>query len=161
MQANIRPAGKADIGALIDLETRSFPSDRLSRRSLGRLIASPSADVLVAEVGGTPAGYAVVLFRQGSARARLYSIAVEPAFRGIGRQLLVAAEMAAVRRGRRSMRLEVRSDNIPAINLYERSAYGAFAEVSEYYADGATAIRYEKSLAMPSETARLGGTVAA
>ena len=78
MQATIRSAKLADLGALIDLENRSFSSDRISRSALRRLIASPSADVLVAACGDAVAGYCVILYRSGSAVARLYSLAVSP-----------------------------------------------------------------------------------
>ena len=161
MQAQIRSAALADLGALIDLENRSFSSDRISRPSLRRLITSPSAAVLVATAGGRIAGYAVVLFRIGSRNARLYSLAVDPDFRGVGRELLEAAEKAAALRGCKSLRLEVRADNIRAINLYQRVSYRRFGEKPRYYADGATAIRFEKPVAPNAEVARLTGTAAA
>ena len=163
MQAKIRSASPADLGALIDLENRSFSSDRLSRPSLRRLIASSSADVLVAAVARSIAGYAVLLYRSGSGLARLYSLAVAPEFRGLGRELLAAAETAATRRGCRALRLEVRDDNPRAVNLYRRAAYRSIGEIPGYYSDGATALRFEKQLAMRPDTvrARLAGTAAA
>lgn len=161
MQAKIRSAGMADLGALIDLENRSFSSDRISRASMRQLIASQSAAVLIAEVDARLAGYAVVLSRRGSRSTRLYSIAVEPQHPGLGRQLLAAAEIEAARRGAAAIRLEVRADNIRAINLYKRADYSPIGQKPGYYADGATAIRYEKSLTLPSDVARLIGTAAA
>jgi ribosomal-protein-alanine N-acetyltransferase len=164
MQANIRSAGPADIGALIDLENRSFSSDRISRSSLRRLVVSPSAEVIVAASGKAVAGYAVLLYRSGSRVARLYSLAVAPEFRGLGRQLLAAAERHAATRGSSSLRLEVRHDNPRAINLYERTGYRRFGERAAYYADGATALRFEKALKPPRPGAavvRLSGTAAA
>src|SRR5262245_27244316 len=121
MQAKIRAATMADLGALIDLENRSFSSDRLDRTAPRRLIASRSAAVIVAAAGSRAAGYAVVMFRSGSRVARLYSLAVDPEFRGLGRQLLAAAERRAARAGSRVIRLEVRDDNTRAINLYMRA----------------------------------------
>src|SRR5438128_5730389 len=50
-QVRVRKAERADLDALMALEHRVFASDRLSRRSLRRLLASPSADVLVAQEG--------------------------------------------------------------------------------------------------------------
>jgi ribosomal protein S18 acetylase RimI-like enzyme len=163
MQAKFRSARSADLGALIDLENRSFSSDRISRPSLRRLIASSSADVLVAAVAQSIAGYAVLLYRAGSRLARLYSLAVAPEFRGLGRELLAAAEAAAARRGCSVLRLEVRVDNPRAVNLYRRAAYRSIGEKSGYYSDGATALRFEKQLAVPSDDlrARLAGTAAA
>ncbi len=47
------------------------------------------------------AGYSLVAFRKGSFRARLYSVALDPAKqgRGLGRFLLGASEQAASARG--------------------------------------------------------------
>jgi len=161
VNAKFRLAAAADIGALVDLENRSFSSDRISRKSFRRLVASPSAAVFVASVGQSLAGYAVVLFRAGSAAARIYSLAVDPAFHGIGRELLAACEGEAAMRGCSAIHLEVREDNVRAINLYERMAYCRFASKPGYYADGATALRFAKPVAPRASTARLAGTAAA
>jgi [ribosomal protein S18]-alanine N-acetyltransferase len=161
VNAKFRLAAAADIGALVDLENRSFSSDRISRKSFRHLIASPSAAVIVASAGQSLAGYAVVLFRAASAAARIYSLAVDPAFRGIGRELLAACEDEAARRGASAIRLEVREDNVRAINLYERMSYSRFAAKPGYYADGATALRFAKPIAPRAAVARLAGTAAA
>ena len=60
----LRPGALADLEALLDLETRAFAGDRLSRRSLRRLLGRPSAHLIVAESEGRLVGYALVLFRQ-------------------------------------------------------------------------------------------------
>jgi ribosomal protein S18 acetylase RimI-like enzyme len=162
VNAKIRLAKTADIGVLVDLENRSFSSDRISPRALRRLIASPSAAVIVAMQGQTLAGYALVLFRATSSTARLYSLAADPMFPGTGRALLTACEGEAGLRCCTRLRLEVRADNIRAINLYQRMAYSRFADRPGYYADGETALRFEKSLATPNKSAaRLAGTAAA
>jgi ribosomal-protein-alanine N-acetyltransferase len=162
VNAKFRLARTADIGVLVDLENRSFSSDRLSRQALRRLIASPTAAVIMAVQGQALAGYAVVLFRAGTSVARLYSLAADPRFPGTGHALLATCEREAGLRGCTRLRLEVRADNIRAINLYERMAYSRFGARPGYYADGETALRFEKSLATPDKTApRLAGTAAA
>ncbi|TIS81117.1 MAG: GNAT family N-acetyltransferase, partial [Mesorhizobium sp.] len=107
-----------------------------------------TAETLVAEIDGRVGGYAIVLFRKGSGVARLYSIAVGPFFGGlgIGRQLLSAAEEAAFEHGRMMLRLEVREDNGRAIRIYEQGGYRKIGREPGYYEDGATALRYEKTL---------------
>ncbi|MDW6021213.1 GNAT family N-acetyltransferase [Mesorhizobium sp. BAC0120] len=161
MQAKFRAASVADLGALIDLENRSFSSDRLSPESLRRLVSSPSAAVIAATTDRALAGYAVVLFRSGSRIARLYSLAVEPDRRGLGRELLGAAEREAASRDCSVLRLEVRQDNARAIGLYERASYRRFGQKPHYYADGATALRFEKSLKLDAEIAGRAGTAVA
>ena len=120
----LRKAERSDIGALLALEHKAFATDRLSRRSLERLIASPSAEVIVAEHRRDLAGMAIVLFRRGSTIARLYSIAVAPhaGGRGVAPMLLEEAEQAALAHGARLMRLEVHERNHAAICGTARAA---------------------------------------
>lgn len=145
----IRKAKLSDLEALVAIEARCFTSDRLSRRSLRYFLAAPNAATVVAIFKGIVAGYALVSFRKGSKIARLYSIAIDPDFRGrkLGLRLLKAAEQMARLRRARAMRLEVRGRNRPAIALYEREGYRCFGRIADYYEDGATALRYEKPLA--------------
>jgi hypothetical protein len=123
-------------------------TDRISRRSLRRLLLSPSAAVLVAEQDGL-AGYAIALFRASNAVARLYSVAVAPHLvgRGIGATLLAAVEHAALDRGAIRLRLEVHEANPPAIALYRTAGYRLFGRHARYYEDGGDALRFEKRLA--------------
>ncbi|WP_082652591.1 GNAT family N-acetyltransferase/peptidase C39 family protein [Aureimonas sp. AU12] len=145
----IRPATLDDVDALVALECASFDADRISRRSFRNLLQSRSALVLVAaNAEGALAGYCAILFRAGTALARLYSIAVsrETAGRGLGRALLRRAEREAFERDRIGLRLEVREDNARAIQLYESEQYRPIGRYLDYYADHTTAIRFEKTL---------------
>ncbi|RWG85368.1 peptidase C39 family protein [Mesorhizobium sp.] len=148
MPAEIRKARASDVDDLAAIEKAVFSGDRLSRRSFRQFIERETAEMLVAENDGRVAGYAVVLFRKGSGVARLYSIAVGPFFGnlGIGRQLLAAAEEAAYEHDRMMLRLEVREDNQRAIRIYEQAGYRKIGREPDYYEDGATALRYEKTL---------------
>jgi ribosomal protein S18 acetylase RimI-like enzyme len=123
----IRLAQMSDLPELLRLENACFSGDRISRRSFRRFLESAGASCLVAEANGQMLGYALLLFRSGTAMARLYSFAVDPAARGSGlsRRLLAAAEADAFERERILLRLEVREDNAPARALYERPAIGA------------------------------------
>ncbi len=146
MPAEIRLARASDVDALAAFENVVFEADRISRKSFRHMVASASAIVLVATTQGAIAGYCVVLFRAGSRKARLYSIAAIRASGGAGRTLLGAAEEAAVARGCEELRLEVREDNARAINLYEKSGYRRFGRKPDYYADGAAALLYQTPL---------------
>ena len=146
----VRQAGSDDLAALVALEQSAFTGDRMSRAQYRRHLVSSGASMLVADAPGEGVlGSALVLFRRGSALARLYSIAAAPSSRGrgIGARLLAAAEDAARARGCRAIRLEVRVDNAAAIALYERAGYRCIGSYTDYYEDGADARRYEKSLA--------------
>jgi ribosomal-protein-alanine N-acetyltransferase len=149
LRVQVRPARGKDLEALIDLEQRVFATDRLSRASLRRLLASKSALVIAAESRSRLAGAAVVLFRRRAKVARLYSIAVAPPMcgKGVAVALIAAAERAARRRKCRCMRLEVHQSNKMAIARYRKSGYQQFGRDRAYYEDGGDALRFEKPLA--------------
>jgi [ribosomal protein S18]-alanine N-acetyltransferase len=147
--ALIRRSRLADLDPLLDLENRVFITDRMSRRSLRHLLASPSAVILVAQsAGGAVAGCAVVLFRANSRIARLYSVAVAPAHsgRGIASALIAAVAAAARRRGCNSLRLEVHEKNRAAIAVYRRAGFVEFGRHHCYYEDKGHALRFAKPL---------------
>jgi ribosomal protein S18 acetylase RimI-like enzyme len=144
----IRKAVESDLDALQDMENLSFRGDRLSRRSLAHLVKKGRATTLIEVEGGRARGYALVLYRNGTSLARLYSIVVHPDFRGLGLgvKLLESAERDALENNCVIMRLEVRQDNATAINLYEEHGYRLFGVVPDYYEDNEKALRFEKRL---------------
>jgi len=145
---SIRVAKPNDLDAIDAIEQRSFIGDRFPRRNLDRLLQSRSALVVLARLGGRPAGYAALLFRKGSSLARLYSIAVDPDARGQGvADALIDAAIARARRaGGDRMRLEMRPSNKAAQRLYERAGFAVLDRKPGYYNDGEDAIRMEKRL---------------
>ena len=141
----VRAAGPRDLDALDAIERRSFARDRFPRRNLRRLLTGGAAAFLIAEEEGVAAGYAMVLFRRGGAVARLYSIAVDPAFRGMGvaAALIRSAGAVARRKGASRLRLELRPSNDAAMRLYECAGFTFFERKAGYYADGEDAIRMD------------------
>ncbi len=144
----IRPATESDLDALVALEDRCFSGDKLSRRSFKSLIKPGAHLTSVILVDEIIAGYSIVLFRTGTSLARLYSIALDPDYRGQGlaKTLLADAESEAVARHCLFIRLEVRNDNPTAIALYQKLDYHVFDDIADYYEDGCTALRFEKRL---------------
>ncbi|AEY01399.1 acetyltransferase [Oceanimonas sp. GK1] len=144
----VRAALRSDLDALLTLEAHCFSQDRISRRSFLRFIEHSQDVLLVAELNDRLLGYVLVLFRRNTQLARIYSIAVSPEARGLGlgRTLLEGAETAAQQRRAVFMRLEVRTDNIAAQNLYQRLGYRQFGIYHDYYEDHESALRYQKRI---------------
>jgi len=145
----LRLARPADVPALAALERASFSSDRLSPRQLTWHASGRSnARFVVAERGGEIVGNALVFFRRGARRARLYSIVVDGTARGLGLggRLLERVERVAKATGATELGLEVRTRNAAAIALYEREGYVRVGTKRRYYEDGADAARYLKKL---------------
>lgn len=142
-----------DLEAILALEQAFAEGDRVSRRSWRRFIGKNDA-VLVIDQGSMLAAAAILLTRRGAIAARLYSLAVSPALRGhgYGGLLLKACEDAALKNGRKFLRLEVRKSNTHAISLYERSGFGVIGRKIGYYADGEDALVMQKQLTGGSES---------
>jgi len=159
MSANsIRRPVPADIDELVRLEQACFETDRLSRRSFQRWLQNDECIFLVCERDGGLGGYILVISRQGTRLARLYSLAVDPALRGQGLAslLIERAEWQAREQGALYMRLEVAEDNAAAIALYRKLGYEAFGFYRDYYDDHGDAVRMEKCIHSyePSHTGR-------
>lgn len=144
----LRAAGSTDLDALFELEFAAFTTDRISRRSWQDLLASPSASIVVAELGGKVVGGVVVLFNQKTSVARIYSLAVVTSARGqgVGETLLEAAVDRAQRHCSRFVRLETRVDNLTAQRLFERCGFRPFERTATYYEDGTDALRFQRAL---------------
>ncbi|GGW75086.1 GNAT family N-acetyltransferase/peptidase C39 family protein [Alteromonas halophila] len=157
----LRAAQPADLEALVAIENRCFSTDRLSRRRLRYYIEASHAVMMVAvqpdaAKGASVTGYALLLLRRGTQLTRLYSVAVLPEARGRGlaEKLIVALEERALAKGKRFMRLEVASNNISAIALYERLGFHRFGLYPDYYDDHSDALRMQKTLVNTGGTCR-------
>ncbi|WP_172565326.1 GNAT family N-acetyltransferase/peptidase C39 family protein [Vibrio navarrensis] len=146
---DFRVAKMTDLDALNRLEKELFTGDRIAPRQMKRFIQSEHAVLLVADSGQQLAGYALLLFHQGTQLSRLYSIAVRPDFRGqkIAQSLIELCERSAIEQGFTTLRLEVREDNTAAINLYQKLGYKTFKLLIHYYDDLCDGIRMQKRLA--------------
>ncbi|MGI5308661.1 ribosomal protein S18-alanine N-acetyltransferase [Rheinheimera sp. WS51] len=144
----IRLAKEQDAQALFEIEQQCFTSDQISLRSFKRFIPDPRNDLILLEKNGQIAGYFLILYRAATSLARLYSIAVNPAFRkqGLAEILMQHAEQAAAKRFCVLLRLEVRPDNKAAITLYRKLGYSDFAIKHDFYEDHADAICMQKQV---------------
>lgn len=143
----VRAGRPPDAGAILELE-KLFPSDRMSPASVRRFLVSPNARVLIAQRGSDVLGNLVLLLRANSRKARIYSVIVSPAARGLGlgKRLVRAAEAAARKAGREAVTLEVRADNTAARGLYEGLGYAVEREMPRYYDDGADGLKLTRAL---------------
>jgi ribosomal protein S18 acetylase RimI-like enzyme len=134
----IRNANLDDLDSIIEIE-KQFGADSFSRSCLRRFIVLKKLFYM------PDIGYYIILTRQNSNRARLYSIAVaeNAKGKGYGRQLLRHAELQS---GRSKMGLEVSSKNTTALGLYLSTGYVKIGELKEYYVDKSMAYKLEKTL---------------
>lgn len=147
---HIRLATEHDLPSLVRLEEVAFETDRFTKNQLDYLLTESRATTFVLENKSSVAGAACVLWRMSHQGARLYNIAIDPAYqgRGFGMILLRECELEAVRRGCDKMTLEVRADNEGAIKFYEKLGYKILHSIPDYYNDGTSGLKMSKVLVL-------------
>lgn len=149
LNISFRKSKNQDINSLLKIEDKCFTSDKISRRSFMAFITKSHDDLVVVEDKTKGViGYGLVLYKKGSSLARLYSIAIDPIYKGqgLGQKLLLKLEEYAIKKRTAYLRLEVASQNKSAQALYEKLGYYKFNIKNDYYENHDSALCYEKIL---------------
>lgn len=153
MPLNIRHGYPDDLESMAAMERRCFPFPcAYSKNQLRYLLTKAHNTVLVETHGGILRGFIIVLYRDESRVAGIETLNVDPVYwgRGIGRDLLMAAEQEVRRKGRAFLTLEVSPGNKSAIHLYEKCGFLPKEYLHRYYhfphQGTRDAIRMSKSL---------------
>ena len=147
-------AGRKADATVIARMARDYVEDGLrwtwKPRRIQRLLLDPEATVVVAETpsatGAEIVGVAIMRF--GIERAHLSLLAVHPVYRRrrIARNLVQRLETLAHRAGFREIRLEVRTGNHAAQELYRRLGYRELVCIPGYYGGRESALRMVRDL---------------
>jgi [ribosomal protein S18]-alanine N-acetyltransferase len=132
----IGPLYRADAARCAELEKILFPGDDPWSAQSFRDEISRGLPYFAARVDGALVGYAGLGFTASppQAEAEVHTIGVDPAFQGkkIGRALLDAL-LAVADEVHATVFLEVRTDNEPAIGLYEKTGFATVGLRKRYY----------------------------
>ena len=156
MNLIIRQAVSTDAAAIHALEQRCFArvEETFTRRQVQYALTSPRAIGLIAESGGAIIGWSLALARRHrySLSGRLYAVAVDPAHqgRGLGRRLIEPLLDAMRDRGAARVYLEVRTDNLGAIELYRKLGFDDHDLLIDYYGDNIHGYRMRLELNSPA-----------
>ena len=131
----IRPAGPADIAAVLALWTRARSPGAVTRDDdevVGRLLETDPGALLVAEDEGELVGTLIAAW--DGWRGNMYRLAVAPDRRreGIARRLVEAGEDRLRDRGSRRVSALVWRDDEPAYGLWEATGYEDNAGVARF-----------------------------
>lgn len=127
-------AGRELTSFISDTEAAVF-TDAWSPSSVSAFLLGECSVCLTARVSSRQAGY--VLASAAFDEGEILRIAVLPEFRGrgVGSELLEKAEKALAERGVKTVFLEVRADNRPAMSLYSSHGYLPTGIRRDYYRD--------------------------
>ena len=155
--ARLRPLTAGDLGRVAELERALFGASAWSPAMLAEELGGPGRHYVAAVLapsgggdcdendgegdrsaasGGDPpvlVGYAGLWFDGEDAQVMTIGVAAEHQGRRIGRLLLDALVDRARELGARSVLLEVRVDNVPALALYERVGFARMGRRRGYY----------------------------
>lgn len=145
----LRVARPADLEKLHRFEILCFREHPFRRDHIGWILGNEHAVTLVQDgLEGLTA--AMMLLFEGRA-CRILSVGVAPRVRrrGIAMQMMRAAEAICRERGFSSIRLEVSTRNLPAIELYRHLGYRTDGVLYGYYSWGEDAYSMGKTLSPP------------
>ncbi len=143
-----RDANSFDIPVLVSLDKELFPYSPWSAGQYREEISAPTRLFVVAlDDASRVIGYAGV-FAPGGAEADVLTVGVIPQHRGqgIARALMASITKWALDQGSIAMMLEVKTDNVEAITLYETLGYAKLNVRKDYFGTGLDALVMRKEL---------------
>jgi ribosomal-protein-alanine N-acetyltransferase len=129
----LRPLVGADLPVLVGLERALFGAGAWSAAMLAEELDGPGRSYLGAELAGELVGYAGLWFDGVDAQVMTVGTAVDRQGQGVGRLLLRGLLDRARAVGARSVLLEVRVDNDPAVHLYTSEGFVTTGRRRRYY----------------------------
>jgi len=133
-----REANAFDLPVFVSLDKELFPYSPWSASQYKEEFSSPTRHFVVAvDEEQTIIGYAGV-FAAGGVEADILTVGVVPEHRGkgIAKALMALITVWAISRGSTAMMLEVKTDNLEAIGLYEALGYSTLNVRKDYFGSG-------------------------
>jgi ribosomal-protein-alanine N-acetyltransferase len=146
---DIRPLTLAQLDECWRLDQRCFiDGEAYSRETFEYLLTAPEAVAYRAvTVEGTMVGFVVGLVEPDrTGHITTIGVAPEHRRRRVAERMLRKAEEAFRRRGLRTARLEVRSVNTGAQDLYQKHGFAVTQRLPRYYSNGGDGLLMIKSL---------------
>lgn len=131
-------AKSEDVNSIFEIENSSFITDGFTKRQFTYLVNKAKGIFYVLKHNDNIRAYISILSNSQSRKLRIYSIAVHPDYRKKHyAQILLdkAIEFAKVKYIS-VINLEVKTNNIPAIKLYEKKGFIIVNLKKNYYKDG-------------------------
>jgi len=127
------------LGKLYEIEKQCFGQEAFTKQQLIYLLTEYNAIGLAARVNSEIAGFAIarVDIGRNTSFGHILTVDIAPAYRrkGIAQKLLQEIETIFREKGIKECRLEVREDNVAALNLYQKLGYKKVGKLEKYYGE--------------------------
>ncbi|MEM3789197.1 MAG: ribosomal protein S18-alanine N-acetyltransferase [Candidatus Bathyarchaeia archaeon] len=148
----IEDASITHLERLFEIEMECFKSEAFTKQQIAHLLTNQNCISLIAKENDKIIGFIIgmVYVEDNVLTGHILTIDVSPNHRrkGVGIKLLEELEKIFRDKGVKVCRLEVREDNVAALNLYQKFGYKKVGKLHHYYGD-AHGILLEKALAKP------------
>jgi ribosomal-protein-alanine N-acetyltransferase len=122
---------------LYEIETECFKEEAFTKPQIAQLLKDYNSVSLIARVNEIIVGFVIgmVYVDRKALHGHILTIEVLSTYRGkgVGQKLLEEIESVFRQKGVRTSTLEVREDNVPAINLYRKLGYETIGTLKNYY----------------------------
>ena len=149
MSVKIQRASIKHLDKLYEIEIECFKNEAFTKQQIAYLLTDHNSTSLFVEFNGETAGFVIGKTHRKwkSATGHVLTIDVSPKHRrkGIGLRLLQEIERIFKDKGVNVCFLEVREDNIAALDLYLRFGYREIGRLENYYGN-AHGVRLRKTL---------------
>jgi ribosomal-protein-alanine acetyltransferase len=127
------------LGKLYEIEKQCFGQEAFTKQQLTYLLTEYNAIGLAARVNSEIAGFAIarVDIERNTSFGHILTVDIAPAYRrkGIAQKLLQEIETIFREKSIKECRLEVREDNVAALNLYQKLGYKKVGKLEKYYGE--------------------------
>jgi len=127
------------LGKLYEIEKQCFGQEAFTKQQLTYLLTAYNAIGLAARVNSEIAGFAIARIDIGrnTSFGHILTVDIAPAYRrkGIAQKLLQEIETIFREKGIKECRLEVRENNVAALNLYQKVGYKKVGKLEKYYGE--------------------------
>jgi ribosomal-protein-alanine N-acetyltransferase len=137
METKIEDASIKHLDKLFEIEQQCFTNEAFTKRQIAYLLTDYNTISLIAKTNNQITGFIITQIenQQNKTIGHIITINVSPPYRrkGIAQKLLNQTETILKNRKINETHLEVRQDNIAAINLYQKQGYKKIEELKNYY----------------------------
>jgi ribosomal-protein-alanine acetyltransferase len=137
MELTIEDASIQHLDSLYKIEMQCFTKEAFSKQQIAHLLTDYNSIGLVAKINGQIVGFIIgrMYVEEESLIGHILTLDISPMHRqkGIAQRLLLEIEKIFKGKGVKECRLEVREDNVAAINLYRKLGYEKVGKLRRYY----------------------------
>ena len=142
----IRPATLGDIAPILLIENACFDAQTWTKQMFADAMAHPLYTLMLIEVAGEIVGYICYKIMQTESEIENLAVAIHARRKGIAQQLLNFFLADVSQKGVRAIFLEVDTQNLAALTLYQKNGFIQQRLRKDYYGQGIDALECVKVL---------------